>query len=142
MPDAEPAIGDLRFRRYQCQHCGAVIVVLPRGPIGRRLYSACAIGLALALFGSARLPPGEVRRRVSPWRIVGPSAAGRWITLRRWVGAIEAGTLFPGVRAVPTGFSGRQLAERAATTLAAHAPPGLDSGPITARAFAGAAYVT
>jgi len=44
-------------RRYQCQPCGAVVLVVPRGILRRRLYSAGAIALALALWGVAGLAP-------------------------------------------------------------------------------------
>ncbi len=143
-PDAEPQIICLRCRRYLCQEerCGAVILVVPRGVLHRRLYSAPAIALAFALFGCARIPPAEVRSRVSPWRIVGDAAAGGWTTLRRWVRAVRGRALFRAVRAVPASFTTRQLAERAATTLAAHAPPGCDRAPIATRAFFGARYVS
>jgi hypothetical protein len=40
----------------------------------RRLFSACAIALALALFGLSQLPLHAVRNRVSPWRTVGATA--------------------------------------------------------------------
>ena len=50
------------LRRYLCR-CGAVVVVGPRGLVRRRLYSAGAIALALALYGVSGLAPAEVRRR-------------------------------------------------------------------------------
>jgi len=48
----DPVEIDIQVRRYRCQACGAVILVVPRGVIARRVYSGRAIGLALALFGS------------------------------------------------------------------------------------------
>jgi hypothetical protein len=109
-------------RRYQCQPCGAVVVVVPRGLVRRRLYSAGGIALALALWGVAGLSPREVRGHVSPLRIVGATAAAGWASLRRWARAVRAGRLFPVVRALPTEATLRQVAARAATTLAAYAP--------------------
>jgi hypothetical protein len=100
----------------------AVVVVGPRGLVRRRLYSAGAIALALTLFGVLGIAPGEVRRRVSPLRIVGATAAASWASLRRWSRAVRARSLFPGVRALPDDSTLREVAARAATTLAACAP--------------------
>jgi hypothetical protein len=128
------------LRRYLCRNCGAVVAVGPREVTARRHYSASAIGWALALFGVAQLAAREVRRRVSPWAVVGAAAAAGWQTLRRWAKAVREGGLFPGVRASPESFSLRQVAARAATTLAASAPPSIEElGP---RVFAGACAMT
>ena len=64
----------------------------------------------------------KVRTRVSPWRIVGFAATG-WITLRRWIRAVRAQRLWRCVRPLPAHATARRVAERAATTMAAHAPP-------------------
>jgi len=113
---------------------------LPRGILHRRLYSAGAIALALALWGVTGLAPPEVRRRVSPFTIVGATAAAGWASLRRWSRAVRAWRLFPVVRALPGEASLRQVAARAATTLAAYAP-GAGGLPIDSAAFLGAAHV-
>lgn len=118
---AAPSLISVFVRRYQCQPCGAMVVVVPRGLVRRRLYSGSAIALALALYGAVGLTPAEVRRRVSPFRIVGPTAAPRWASLRGWCRAVRAGRLFPTVRALPAEATLRQVAARAATTLAAYA---------------------
>ena len=137
--DGDPVEIDVPARRYRCQACGAMILVVPRGVIARRLYNARAIGLALALFGVLGKTATEVRWRVSPWRAVGPAAHGTWHTLRRWIRAIREGRLFvPSVRRSPAAFTARQVAERAALTLAALAPLGLPELAIEARVFAGA----
>ena len=99
-----------------------VAVVGPRGLVRRRLYSAGAIAFAFALYGVAELAPAEVRSRGSPLRIVGPTAAAGWASLCRWAGAVRARRLFPAVRALPAVATARQMAARAATTLAAYAP--------------------
>jgi len=70
-------------------------MVVPRGIVRRRLYSASAIALALALYGVAALAPAEVRRRVSPLRFVGATAAAGWASLRRWSRAVRASQIFP-----------------------------------------------
>lgn len=128
----------IRVRRYVCRLCAAVILVVPLGVMGGRLFSAAAIGLALALFGVGGLAMADVRRRVSPWQRVGASAQGSWLGLRRWVGAVRSGRLFASVRGSPAGFTARQVAARAAMTLAALAPPSLAGAAIEARVFAGA----
>lgn len=134
---AVPALIGILVRRYQCQLCGAVVMVVPRGIVRRRLYSASAMALALALYGVAGFAPTEVRRRVSPLRIVGTTAAAGWASLRRWSRAVRAGQLFPMVRALPADATLREVAARAATTLAAHAP-GAGGTPPESAAFTGA----
>lgn len=124
-------------RRYLCTKCGATTTVAPREVATRRLFSACAIGLALALFGVSKLSLSEVRARISPWATVGATSAATWGTALRWVAAVRAGRLFE-VRAAPATWTARQFAARAATTLAARAPvrPGTDD--VVADAFVGA----
>jgi hypothetical protein len=134
-------LGSILARRYQCQPCGAVVAVVPRGLAHRRLYAAEAIALALALWGHAELAPAEVRRRVSPFAIVGTTAAAGWASLRRWSRAVRSGRLFPVVRALPAGVTARQVAARAATTLAAYAPGG-GGLLLESAAFIGAAHVS
>jgi hypothetical protein len=133
---AAAVIGVLAWR-YRCQPCRAVIMVVPLGLLPGRLYSAGAIALALALWGVAELAPAEVRRGVSPHRIVGTTAAAGWASLRRWSRAVRAGRLFPVVRALPEEARLRQVAARAATTLAAFAP-GAGGLSIDSAAFLGA----
>jgi hypothetical protein len=123
-------------RRYLCRSCRAVVVVGPRGIAPGRLYAAGAIALALALWGCGGRPARQVRRQVGPFPVVGATAAAGWASLRRWSKAVRAGRLFPMVRALPAGASLRQVAARAATTLAACAP---GSGlPLESAAFLGA----
>ena len=129
-------VGSL-LRRYRCLSCGAVVMVVPRGVLRRRLYSAGAIALALALWGVADLSAAPVRARVSPLRIVGATASAGWASLRRWSRAVRAGRLFPVVRAPPADMTLREVAARAATTLAAFAP-GVGGLSIDSAAFLGA----
>ena len=134
-PDGTPEEVEIVGRRYRCQRCGAVLLVVPRGVLRSRLFSANAIGLALALWALHRLSACDVRRRVSPWGVVGDTAAAGWASLRRWVR--QAPRLFPGVRPCPDDWTDRQRAERIATTLAACAPATGDS--LIERVFSGAA---
>jgi len=129
-------------RRYHCLACGAILLVVPRGVLRRRVYTAGAIALALALWGVEGLVPGEVRRRVSPWRIFGASAAQSWASLRRWARKVREGALFACVRASPEGALFRAIAARTATTLAAYAPSAVEAMPLASRAFLGSAHVS
>jgi hypothetical protein len=135
--DGAAALIAILLRRYLCRSCGAVVVVGPRGLVRRRLYAAGAIALALAFYGVAGLAPAQVRRRVSPLRIVGPTAVAGWASLRRWCRAVRSRRLFSLVRAVPADATLRQVAARAATTLAAYVP-GSGGLAIEAAAFLGA----
>jgi hypothetical protein len=81
----------------------------------------------------------KVRTRVCPWRIVGIAATG-WITLRRWIRAVRSQRLWRCVRPLPAHATARMVAERAATTVAAHAPPQAMAVSIYEAVFAGAMH--
>lgn len=112
-------------RRYECQRCRACMLVVPSEVLPRRLYTACAIGLALALWALLGETEAAVRARVSPFTIVGAAAFGSWITLRRWAADAARGQLLATSRASPSNFTLRQHAERAAAGLEALAAAGL-----------------
>jgi hypothetical protein len=137
-PAGKPEALTVACRRFRCVACNAVVLVVPRAMLKRRWYSACAIALALALYGIDRVAPTEVRRRTSPFGNLGFTAAAGWATIGRWADAVRARRLFPRVRQCPERFTRRQVAERAATTLGSRAPPPMDA-PLTVRAFTGAA---
>lgn len=124
-------------RRYLCTRCGATPTVTPAEVMTKRLFSAPAIALALALFGMSALSLAEVRARISPWASVGATAAASWVTLRRWVSSVRAGRLFA-VRPMPLDWTARQVAARATTTVAARAPVRTGADSIVADAFVGA----
>jgi hypothetical protein len=138
-PDGRPELRVLRLRRYRCTACTAILTVVPRDILTRRLYSGPAIAWALALFGVLGLSTVAIRQRVSPFAVVGATAFTRWKTLVRWVSAVAAGQLFPCVRPPPPDWSTRQVAERAAATLAAYTLPSPEPPPLPAQAFHGAA---
>jgi hypothetical protein len=117
--EGAPRMTAVRARRYQCQRCGTCMLVVPGEVLRRRLYTAPAIGLALALWALLGLTAARVRARVSPFARVGAAAAGRWITLRRWAREMVGGRLFATWRAAPENFTLRKHAERAAAMLAA-----------------------
>jgi hypothetical protein len=102
------------------------MVVVPSDVLPGRLYSGPAIALALALWAVLGKTAAVVRARISPFPIIGATAAVGWITLRRW--ALDAGRrrLFVTSRAAPANFTARKHAERAASAVLALAPSGLD----------------
>lgn len=132
-----PALVVVAARRYRCRGCGTIVLVVPRGLVARRLFSGPAIALACTLFGVERLAVPRVRAAVHPWTTVGGTAATSWRTLRRWLHAVRAGRLFPGVRLAAGERTARAIATRVAWTLAALGPPGL-GGHLRAQVFAGA----
>jgi hypothetical protein len=137
-PNGKPELRETFVRRYKCKRCCGTVTVAPRETLRKRLYSAAAIGLALALFGIAGLPLPEVRERVSPWAAaVGPASAATWHTLVRWTDAVREGRLFA-VRRPPETWTPRQVAERGATTLAARTPVATGPPDLVSAAFFGA----
>jgi len=101
------------------------MVVVPADVLPGRLYSGPAIALALALWALLGMAAAAVRDRISPFSIVGATAAGRWITLRRWARDAGRGRLFATSRSPPADFTARKHAERAASAVRALAPSGL-----------------
>jgi hypothetical protein len=114
-------------------------MVVPAQTLTKRLYAASAIAWALALFGVALLSPAAIRRLVSPMRIWGDTSARRWVTPFRWATAASEGRLFRCVRPMPPDWPARRVAERVATTIAAHAVPSTGPPAVDVLAFAGAA---
>jgi hypothetical protein len=138
-PDAIAVVSAIRVRVYHCQGCGAVVRSAPSTICYRRLYSAAAIGLALALWGLLGASVVKVRATISPWKIVGSSAPTRWPTLRRWAQAVRAQTLFSKVRRCPDHFTLKKVAARAGSTLAGLCPSDQVGPTLQAQAFLGAA---
>jgi hypothetical protein len=138
-PGGRPVIVVLLLRRFLCLVCGCVATAVPRGVMHGRLYSAGAIALALALFGIGEYSEAAVRERSSPWQVVGATAAKGWCTLRRWVGAIRSGGLWPGLAALREGWTVRDVARRVASVLSARGPAELRSADPAAAAFIAAA---
>lgn len=62
--DGRPSSTIVRARRYECQRCGACMLVVPREILPRRLYTASAIGLALALWALLGATEAVVRARI------------------------------------------------------------------------------
>lgn len=137
-PGDPPTLTTIALRRYTCRRCHATCTVAPVEVQRGRLFSKGAIAWALALYGLCRWPAAQIRRRVSPWGTVGPSAATRWVTLRRWILAICGGGLFAGIRP-PSDTTLRDRAQRIASTLAGHCPVRHSGEPLDHQTFHGAA---
>src|SRR5437870_1379983 len=73
-PDGKPELRETQVRRYKCKRCCGTVTVAPLEVLRKRMYTAAAIGLALALFGLAGLSLREVRERVSPWATMGAAS--------------------------------------------------------------------
>jgi hypothetical protein len=138
-PEEEAATVELVVRRYRCVPCGAVSTVVPQEILARRLYSVAAIGLALALWGLTQATAAQVRRRVSPAKIIGPTAVTGWATLRRWAQAVRRQDLFPSTPQPGPGATLRKVAASAAAALSASADPTSRGRDLASRAFFGAA---
>lgn len=110
------------------------MTVVPRDVVARRHFTAGAIGLALYVYGKLRTSASELAARVGLWGR-GP---GAWRTVRRWLSAVDEGSLFRGIRSSPSGWPPRRRAERAAMTLVARAALS-ETASEEARVFAGAA---
>ena len=130
-----PESNVVTLRRYRCRACRAILVVGPRGLVPGRWYSGGAIAVALAAYARGETAVA-VRRRTSPFAVVGGSARERWMTLVRWMDAARAGRLF-GVTGLHE-LARRRAAEYVVLALAARA--GRDLGADLAEAaFEGAA---
>ena len=138
LPRTSPEIQVLMIRRYHCIACGAVTTVAPSETLTKRLYTAPAVGWALALFGLL-MAPRAIRDLVSPLRIWGTTSAARWQTLLRWAGAAAAGRRVWTVGVIPAGWPARTVAARVAATLSACTLPSPEPPPLDVQAFHGAA---
>lgn len=141
-PGFRSKLAVIEVRRYACQHCGAVLTVVPSEVEPTRWYSRPAIAWALALFGVCSVSSAAVEAGVSAW---GRGAAGgehSWVMLRRWCRAVRERRLFAQTRRAPEHWSNRQLAERVATTLAALCPPAFADAPLDHQAWYGAAQLS
>jgi hypothetical protein len=116
-PDDTPQFHELRVRRYRCTACGATCTVVPVDVLPRKHFGAITIAVALALYGALHEALDEVWRVLNPSRIRGLESRG-WDSVLRWISLVTE--LFPDVRPSPPQWSSRQVAERAAMTLAAH----------------------
>ena len=134
-PRGTPVQAVVMLRRYRCRACKAVLIVGPRGLVGRRWYSGGAIALALSAYGRGETS-AQARARTSPFPVVGTSATERWATLVRWVEAARGGELFTIDGLGPLGR--RRVAEQVSLALSARGGRTL-GGDLEQSAFEGAA---
>ena len=134
--DGEPGVFAISVRRYACQHCSAVMTVVPAGMLARRLYSASSIALALHLWLAVGHSDREVRDQVCAWRVRGRNDRG-WAQLYRW--ARQAASLFSMPHIAPTLGHPYAVTQRVLTTLRALSPVALSAAPIALQIFEGAA---
>jgi hypothetical protein len=127
-----------RVRRFRCRRCTAVLSVGPPEALRYRLFSLVAIVWAIALYGIERVSSRGVRRRISPWRIVGSAAELGWQSLRRWLHKAGSGELLP--YAQPVRGSPREIAARLSYVLVAKAPPHFAELSIAEQAVQGALH--
>lgn len=128
-------------RRYLCNVCGAVMIVVPASCAPGKHFSGAAIALALALWGGARRSAAAVREKVNDWKRVGPAARG-WRSLQRWARAAAAGELFKDLALGTMTCGPRECARRAAQALSGLAPFEWRSAPIWHQSQIGASHVS
>lgn len=128
---AKPTCIGVSARRFRCESCGCVMLVVPRELSPWRRYTLLTIALALADFG-AGTSAGVVRARRAPNQTFDPG----WPSLRRWLHAISAGKLFRWIRGVSE-LSGRALAVRVSAVVAEASGLDVRSASFEARVVAG-----
>jgi hypothetical protein len=138
-PGGPAKLVSVQARRYRCRICRALLLVVPRGVLPRRLYCAEVIAWVLARVGLEDATTAAVRTEVCPALILGSSAVERWLAPCRWLEARRAGHLFPRLGRPPSTASRRQIAERTAMQLVALAPPCASGLPAPSAAWHGAA---
>ena len=128
-----PALLTIQARRYACQRCGAILLVVPLAVGPRRLFDLATIAFALARWLADGVASRAVREEVSPLCIVGDSARRAWGQLRRWrQRAVEI--LRP---PRPVAHDGPvTTALQVLAVVAALAPLSLASRPLSERVFA------
>ncbi len=114
-----PSIHRPLLRRYISTCCGVTCTVGPADVLPYKRFGAVSIALALAYYGVLRDSLQAVRARLNPIPQQGFDDDG-WRAARRWIATVSA--LFTDVRPAPSDWTFRQVAERAAMTLAARLP--------------------
>jgi transposase len=132
-PHEPPSLLAVRVRRYACQRCGAVLVVVPVAVGARRLFDLATIAFALARWCGDGVSSRAVRAEVSPLPFVGDSARRAWSQLRRW--ARRAVEILRPPRMVASDGSVTS-ARGVLQTVAALAPLSVATRPLAERAFA------
>lgn len=132
-PFERPALRVVQARRYACQRCDAILLVVPAAVAPRRLFDLATIAFALARWWFDGVASRAVRGEVSPLRIVGDSARRAWSQLRRW-GRRAVEILRPPRPVARDGTVAS--ARRALDAVAALGPLSLARRPLAERVFA------
>lgn len=114
-PGEDPDFHVVCVRRYLCTACGATCTVVPADVLPRKHFGAVTVALALAFYGALEWSLRHVYEALNPTKLRGHDARG-WESVLRWISVVSA--LFADVRPSPPDFTSRQIAERAAMTLA------------------------
>jgi hypothetical protein len=122
--DGTPSIHQPLLRRYISTCCGVTCTVGPVDVLPYKRFGAVSIALALGFYGVRRESLQAVRARLNPIPQQGFDDDG-WRAARRWIATVAA--LFTDVRAAPGDWTLRQVAERAAMTVASRVPAVLAS---------------
>jgi len=118
-PHGLVAFHHFRARRFRCVPCGRTCTVLPADVLPHKHFSALSIALAFAFYGLEGRSLREVYDALNPTALRGANAQG-WDSVRRWLAVASA--LFTDVRPSPADFTSRQVAARAAMTIASRVP--------------------
>jgi hypothetical protein len=121
-----------------------VVLVVPRGVARRKHYATTAIAWALALLGLCGWSWHAIRRAISVWPLANGDVISTWKTLRRWLGDLQTGTLFPELDLAwpqEIAMAPQEIASRAASALAGRAPPCAFDLPIDRQAWMGGAQM-
>ncbi len=130
-PRERPVSISVEGRRYACQICGCVMLVVPRDLGPWRRYTLATIALVLA--GAADgVRAEQLRARYAP----GTTFESGWASPRRWLRAIAAGKLIRWIRGVSE-LADRALAGRVAAVLAEASGSNARSASFEDRVFAG-----
>jgi hypothetical protein len=114
-PEGPTAYHTFVQRRFRCTRCRKTFTVRPIDVLPYKHFSALTIALSLGDYGVCRNTQHEICARYNPAKTRGANARG-WRTLCRWIAIVSS--LFTDVRPAPDAFTPRQIAERAAMTLA------------------------
>lgn len=130
-PAGHPVSIAVEGRRYACQACGCVMLVVPRDLGPWRRYTLATIALALAGVAEG-VASARLRTRFGP----GATFEAGWASPRRWLRAIAAGKLLRWIRGVSE-LAGRALAERVAAVIAEASGSNARSASFEDRVWAG-----
>jgi hypothetical protein len=132
-PFESPSLLAILARRYACQRCGAILLVVPAAVGSRRLFDLATIAFALTRWCVDGVASHAVRAEVSPLPFVGDSARRAWSQVRRWARRVAEILRPPRKFAVDASLTPTRGVLDA---VAALAPLSVAARPLAERAFA------